>query len=49
MLPPERAVLALLAGDETPRSLANRAGVSLDLLWAWVDEYRAAGRARLVR
>ncbi len=48
-LPPERAVLALLAGDETPRSLANRAGVSLDLLWAWVDEYRAAGRARLAR
>jgi hypothetical protein len=43
----EEVVLALLHGDETPRALAARAGVSLKELWAWFDAYRAGGRARL--
>ncbi|APR88385.1 hypothetical protein A7982_13734 [Minicystis rosea] len=43
----EAAVLAMLRGDEAPRGIAERAGVSLETLWAWVDVYRAGGRARL--
>jgi hypothetical protein len=45
--PKEEVILALLHGDETPRALAARAGVSLKELWAWFDAYRAGGRARL--
>ncbi|AUX45946.1 uncharacterized protein SOCE26_074480 [Sorangium cellulosum] len=41
------AVDALFGGDETPRAIAARAGVSLATLWGWVDAYRAGGRARL--
>ncbi|WP_437721669.1 hypothetical protein [Sorangium sp. So ce861] len=41
------AVDALLCGDETPRAIAARAGVSLATLWGWVDAYRAGGRSRL--
>jgi hypothetical protein len=43
----EAFVLAMLHGDEAPRSIAARAGVSLDVLWSWIDAYRAGGRARL--
>jgi hypothetical protein len=43
----EAFVLAMLHGDETPRSIATRAGVSLEVLWSWIDAYRAGGRARL--
>lgn len=46
-LTPEQAVLALWMGDTAPRILAERAGVSLEVLWRWVDEYRAAGRSAL--
>lgn len=46
-LGPEQAVLAMLMGDMAPRAIAERAGVTLDVLWAWVDDYRAGGRARL--
>ena len=41
------AVHALLRGNEPPLTIAARAGVSLDELWAWFDAYRAAGRAAL--
>ncbi|WP_437758977.1 hypothetical protein [Sorangium sp. So ce1389] len=41
------AVDALFGGDETPRAIAARAGVSLATLWGWVDAYRAGGRSRL--
>ena len=41
------AVLAMLRGDEAPRAIAQRAGVSLEELWKWVDGYRSGGRARL--
>ncbi|WP_437626132.1 hypothetical protein [Sorangium sp. So ce1151] len=41
------AVDALFGGDETPRAIAARAGVSLGTLWGWVDAYRAGGRSRL--
>jgi hypothetical protein len=40
-------VRALLQGDETPRALAAKAGVSLPELWAWFDEYHAGGKERL--
>lgn len=43
----EAAVLALLGGDEAPRAIAARAGVSLETLWMWLDAYRAGGRERL--
>jgi hypothetical protein len=43
----ERAVLALLRGDEAPRSLAARLGVSLDDLFDWLELYRDAGRRAL--
>ncbi|WP_437523239.1 hypothetical protein WME79_33725 [Sorangium sp. So ce726] len=41
------AVDALFGGDETPRAIAARAGVSLATLWGWVDAYRAGERSRL--
>ncbi|WP_437631113.1 hypothetical protein [Sorangium sp. So ce854] len=41
------AVDALFGGDETPRAIAARAGVSLATLWGWVDAYRAGGGSRL--
>ncbi|AUX48205.1 hypothetical protein SOCE26_097360 [Sorangium cellulosum] len=41
------AVDALFGGDEAPRAIAARAGVSLATLWGWVDAYRAGGRSRL--
>lgn len=46
-LSPEGAVLAMLTGDLPPRAIARRAGVPLETLWAWLDEYRDAGRSRL--
>jgi hypothetical protein len=42
-----KAVDAMIRGDETPRTIADRAGVSLDVLWDWVDASRAAMRERL--
>lgn len=44
---PEAAVLAMIRGDEAPRAIALRAGVSMETLWSWLDQYRAGGRARL--
>ncbi|WP_437303840.1 hypothetical protein [Sorangium sp. So ce388] len=41
------AVDALFGGEDTPRAIAARAGVSLATLWGWVDAYRAGGRSRL--
>ncbi|WP_437666225.1 hypothetical protein [Sorangium sp. So ce1182] len=41
------AMDALFGGDEAPRAIAARAGVSLATLWGWVDAYRAGGRSRL--
>ncbi|MFS8065312.1 MAG: hypothetical protein ACMG6S_02965 [Byssovorax sp.] len=43
----EAAVLAMIRGDEAPRAIAERAGITLATLWDRVDAYRAAGRARL--
>lgn len=43
----EAAVLAVIRGDESMRVIAQRAGVSMETLWNWVDEFRAGGRARL--
>lgn len=43
----EAAVFAMLRGDEAPRAIAARAGVSLEALWSWIDAYRAGGRERL--
>jgi hypothetical protein len=43
----EQAVLAMLAGAETPRDIAARAGVSLAELRHWERLYREAGRAAL--
>ncbi|MCK6588537.1 MAG: helix-turn-helix domain containing protein [Polyangiaceae bacterium] len=43
----EAAVLAMLQGDEAPRAIAERAGISLEELWRWVDVFRAGGRDRL--
>jgi hypothetical protein len=41
------AAQAMLYGDEAPRSIAARKGVSLKVLWEWVDAYRAGGREKL--
>lgn len=46
-LSPEGAVLAMLTGDLPPRTIARKAGVSLDVLWEWLDVYRDGGRSRL--
>lgn len=43
----EAAVEALFQGDETPRAIAARLGVSLPILWDWFEAYRAGGRSRL--
>lgn len=43
----ERAVLALLRGDEAPRSLAVRFGLPLEEMFYWLDVYREAGRKAL--
>jgi hypothetical protein len=40
----ERAVLALLRGDEAPQVIAARHGVDLDELFDWLERYREAGR-----
>jgi transposase-like protein len=45
----EQAVLALLQGDETPKAIAARYGVTHGELHAWGETYRAAGRAALAR
>jgi hypothetical protein len=44
----ESAILALLAGNETPRVIADRAGCSLAQLFAWFETYRALEREKLV-
>jgi hypothetical protein len=43
----EAAVLALIRGDEAPRTISQRAGASVDELFAWFDAYRSGGRSRL--
>ena len=43
----ERAVLAMLRGDEPPRDVAARFGLPLDELYYWLDVYREAGRRAL--
>jgi len=43
----ERAILDKLGGDELPKRLAARHGVSLSELQRWEDAYRAAGRDAL--
>ncbi len=40
----QAAVQALLAGDEAPRAIAARAGVSLNTLWDWLEASRKASR-----
>ncbi|MGB1016174.1 MAG: hypothetical protein ACPG4T_18710 [Nannocystaceae bacterium] len=40
----ERAVLALIRGDEAPRSIAARFGIPLEELFYWLDVYRESGR-----
>ncbi len=44
---PERAVLALLHGDEAPRAIAARFGISVAELFVWLDKVRVAGRCGL--
>ncbi len=43
----ERAVLALIRGDEAPRSIAARFGLPLEEVFYWLDLYREAGRRAL--
>ena len=43
----ERAVLAMLRGDEAPRSIAVRFGLPLEEIFYWLDVYREAGRRAL--
>lgn len=43
----ERAVLAMLRGDEAPRSIAVRFGLPLEEIFYWLDVYREAGRRSL--
>ena len=43
----ERAVLAMLRGDEAPRSIAMRFGLPLEEIFYWLDVYREAGRRAL--
>lgn len=43
----ERAVLAMLRGDEAPRSIAVRFGLPLEEVFYWLDVYREAGRKAL--
>ncbi len=43
----ERAVLAMIRGDEAPRSIAVRFGLALEEIFYWLDVYREAGRRAL--
>ena len=43
----ERAVLAMIRGDEAPRSIAARFGLPLEEVFYWLDVYREAGRRAL--
>lgn len=43
----ERAVLAMIRGDEAPRSIAIRFGLPLEEIFYWLDVYREAGRRAL--
>jgi transposase-like protein len=43
----ERAVLAMLRGDEAPRSVAMRFGLPLEEIFYWLDVYREGGRRAL--
>lgn len=43
----ERAVLAMLRGDEAPRGIAVRFGLPLEEIFYWLDVYREAGRRSL--
>jgi hypothetical protein len=43
----ERAVLAVIRGDEAPRSIAVRFGLPLEEIFYWLDVYREAGRRAL--
>lgn len=43
----ERAVLAMIRGDEAPRSIAMRFGLPLEEIFYWLDVYREAGRRAL--
>lgn len=43
----ERAVLAMLRGDEAPRGIAVRFGLPLEEIFYWLDVYREAGRRAL--
>ena len=43
----ERAVLAMIRGDEAPRSIAVRFGLPLEEIFYWLDVYREAGRRAL--
>jgi Helix-turn-helix domain len=43
----EKAVLAMLAGDEAPKAIAGRFGISREKLDRWVEIYRASGREAL--
>lgn len=43
----ERGVLAMIRGDESPRTIALRLGLSLEELFHWLDVYREAGRRAL--
>ncbi|MEZ4428262.1 MAG: helix-turn-helix domain-containing protein [Nannocystaceae bacterium] len=45
----ERAVLAFFRGDESPRGIAARFGLTLDELFDWIHVYREAGRSALAR
>lgn len=42
----EDAIQALLDGNESPRSIAQRAGVTHEKLFDWFDEYRAMEKAK---
>ena len=43
----ERAVLAMIRGDEAPRSISMRFGLPLEEIFYWLDMYREAGRKAL--
>lgn len=43
----ERAVLAMIRGDEAPRSISMRFGLPLEEIFYWLDMYREAGRRAL--
>lgn len=43
----ERAVLAMIRGDEAPRSISMRFGLPLEEIFYWLDVYREAGRKAL--